>query len=65
MNSSFKWIIAVLGWMFLLSIFAVWKDADTHMGNGPISGFIRGAVVFGGIYWLYRWAKGSGDTKED
>lgn len=64
MNSVFRWIIAVIGWVFLLAIFGIWKDADARMGNGPVSGFVRGAVVFGGIYWLYHWAK-KAPAKED
>lgn len=59
MNSVLKWSVAVAGWVVLLIIFAIWKDADAHMGNGAVSGFLRGALVFGGAYLLYRWAKGN------
>ena len=64
MIPALKWIVAVVGWMVLLIIFAIWKDADTHMGNSPVSAFIRGVVVFGGGYLLYRWARG-GKPKEE
>lgn len=59
MNSALKWVIAVIGWMLLLVVFVVWKDAENHMGGGPMSGLIRGAAVFAGAYWIYRWVNQS------
>lgn len=39
-------------------VYGVWRDADRHIGGGFISGALRGALVFGGIYFLWAWAKG-------
>jgi hypothetical protein len=41
----------------LLIVYAVWKDVEKHTGGGFITGFLRGAIVFGGAYYLYKWAK--------
>ncbi|OGT88715.1 MAG: hypothetical protein A2286_07320 [Gammaproteobacteria bacterium RIFOXYA12_FULL_61_12] len=57
MNAALRWIIAVVGWLFLLIVYGVWKDVEKHTGGGFITGFLRGAIVFGGAYYLYKWAK--------
>lgn len=65
MNSAMRWILAVIGWAVVLIVFAIWKDADAHMGNGALSGFLRGIFVFGGIYAIYRWARNGNDKKTE
>lgn len=57
MNAGLKWIIATVGWLILLIVYAVWKDVEKHAGGGFITGFLRGVIVFGGAYYLYNWAK--------
>lgn len=57
MNSVLRWVVAILGWLVLFFIYGVWKDAERHTGGGFISGFLRGAIVLGGVYFLYRWAR--------
>ena len=57
MNTALRWIVATVGWLALLIVYAVWKDVEKHTGGGFITGFLRGAIVFGGAYYLYRWAK--------
>lgn len=57
MNTALKWIITVVGWLVLLIIYGVWKDIEKHTGGGFITGLLRGAFVFGGAYYLYKWAK--------
>lgn len=57
MNTALRWIIATVGWLALLIVYAVWKDVEKHTGGGFITGFLRGGIVFGGAYYLYKWAK--------
>jgi len=54
---SLRWIIATVGWVALLIVYAVWKDIEKHIGGGFITGFLRGVIVFAGAYYLYKWAK--------
>ena len=55
-----RWVIAIIGWLVLLLIYVVWKSVENHVGGGFITGFLRGGIVFGGAYILYRWAKNNG-----
>lgn len=57
MNPALRWAVAVVGWLALLIIYVAWKDYEKHTGGGFIAGFLRGAIVFGGAYYLYMWAK--------
>lgn len=57
MNTVLRWIIAVVGWLVLLIVYGVWKDIEKHTGGGFIAEFLRGLIVFGGAYYLYKWAK--------
>lgn len=59
MSNALRWIFAAVGWLVLIVIYALWKIMDRHTGGGFISGFIRGFIFFGGVYGLYRWAKGA------
>ena len=63
MNSILRWIIAVVGWIILLIIFGIWKVLDKEIGSSVIVGLIRGALVGGGIFFLYQWAKNNPDKK--
>ncbi len=57
MNSTVKWIIAVAGWIVLLIIFGIWKSLDKEVGTSAVVGGIRGAILGGGIFFLYQWAR--------
>ncbi len=57
MKSTSRWIIALIGWIVLLMIFGIWRSLDKEMGTSAIIGGIRGAILGGGIYFLYHWAK--------
>lgn len=57
MNTALRWIIAIVGWLVLLIVYGVWKDVEKHTGGGFITGFLRGVIVFGGGYYLYKWVK--------
>lgn len=57
MNTALRWTIAIVGWLVLLIIYSVWKDVERHTGGGLITGFLRGLIVFGGAYYIYKWAK--------
>ena len=59
MDSAIRWVVAAFGVLALLMVYGIWKDVDAHTGGGSfVSGALRGGLVFGGIYWLYKWAKG-------
>ena len=57
MKSTLRWIIAIIGWIVLLMIFGIWKSLDKEVGTSAIIGGIRGAIVGGGIFYLYYWAR--------
>jgi len=57
MNSKLRWAIAIFGWIILLLVYGIWRDIEKHTGGNLITAVIRGAIVFGGIYFLYMWAK--------
>lgn len=58
MNTALRWIIATVGWLALLIVYVIWKDIEKFTGGGGfVTGFLRGAIVFGGAYYLYKWAK--------
>ena len=57
MNSTVKWIIAVAGWIVLLIIFGIWKSLDKEIGTSAVMGGLRGAILGGGIFFLYQWAR--------
>lgn len=65
MNTVLKWAIAIMGWLALLIMYAVWKDVEKHTGGGFVTGLLRGLIIFGSAFFLYNWAKnGSGQTKQ-
>ena len=57
MNTALRWMSATVGWLALFIVYVVWKDVEKNTGRGFITGFLRGAIVFGGAYYLYKWAK--------
>ena len=54
-----------MGCILALGIYAVWKDYDRHHGEGFISGFLRGGLIFGGLAILWAWAKNSDEQPKD
>lgn len=52
----FRWGGFVVGSIFLIVLYAVWKDFDKTHGGGFITGFLRGMICIGGIIWLFYWA---------
>ena len=62
MNSKLRWAIAIFGWIILLLVYGIWRDIEKHTGGNLITAGIRGAIVFGGIYFLYMWAKAKTPT---
>ena len=69
MSSFFRWTIAIVGCVFLIIIYALWRDldkvAELSVQSAAISGGIRGAIIFGGIYLLYKWAKNKKETEKN
>ena len=57
MNSTIKWIIATAGWIVLLIIFGIWKSLDKEIGTSAVMGGLRGAILGGGIFFLYQWER--------
>ena len=57
MNSTLRWIIAIVGWIILLMIFGIWKSLDKELGTSAIIGGIRGGLLGGGVFFIYQWAK--------
>jgi len=57
MKSTSRWIVTIIGWIVLLVIFGIWKSLDKQIGTSAIIGGIRGAILGGGIFFLYYWAK--------
>ena len=52
MNPALRCAVAVVGWLVLLIIYVAWKDYEKYTDGGFITGFLRGAIVFGGAYYL-------------
>ena len=62
-SNAVKWTIAAIGIFALVVVFAIWRTIDQKTGGGFLSGALRGALVFGGIYFLWTWAKQSSGKK--
>ena len=63
MNSTLRWVVAIVGWIVLLIIFRIWKSLDKEIGTSIIVGGIRGGLLGGGIFFLYQWAKNNPNKK--
>jgi hypothetical protein len=70
MSTLLRWVIATLGWLLLLFVYVIWKsyganfiiDNDIALDDGrflmaAFSGGLRGLIVFGGAFYLYKWAR--------
>ena len=55
----FRWGVFVVGSIFLIVLYAFWKDFDKSHGGGFSTGFLRGLICIGGIMWLFYWASSS------
>ena len=64
MNSTLRWVVAIVGWIVLLIIFGIWKSLDKEIGTSIIVGGIRGGLLGGGVFFLYQWAKSNPVRKD-
>ena len=58
----FRWGVFVVGSIFLIVLYAFWKDFDKSHGGGFSTGFLRGLICIGGIMWLFYWASNPQNT---
>lgn len=67
MSRPLRWTIAAVGAIFLMIIYGIWREVEkrTALSEIPfVSVFLRGAVVFGGIAWLWSWARNGNSGRE-
>lgn len=70
MSTLLRWVIATLGWLLLLFVYVIWKSYDANFINdndiarndgrflmAALYGGLRGLIVFGGAFYLYKWAR--------
>jgi hypothetical protein len=53
MSTPVRWVLRVVGTIFLLLVYTIWRQLDAQLGGGFIGGFLRGAVVCGLMWWLW------------
>ena len=58
LNKPIRWTIFAVVCCLALVVYAAWKDLDRLYGWGFPSAFIRGAVVLGGLWVMWNWARG-------
>ena len=64
MRQMARWGILIGAFVVAAVVYGVWKQFDTEMGGGFISGFFRGAVVFGFLVWVWHATRKLGEKDE-
>jgi hypothetical protein len=57
MNTPGRWVLRIGGLVLAVLVYTIWKQIDAQLGNGFPSAFLRGAVVFGFIFWMWHATK--------
>lgn len=53
MSNAAKWIIRIGAVLVGTILYGVWRQIEREVGLGMLSAFARGAVVFGGLAWVW------------
>ena len=64
MRQLARWGVLIGAFIVAAIVYGVWKQLDSEMGGGFLSGFIRGAIVFGFLVWVWHATKKLGGKDE-
>jgi len=57
MTTPVRWLFRVGGFVLALVVYTIWRQLDVQLAIGFPSAYLRGAVVFGFIAWLWYATK--------
>ena len=61
-STPVRWLLRAGGLVLALVIYTIWRQLDRQFGNGLPSAFLRGAVVFGFLTWMWFVTKPAKDA---
>jgi TPR repeat protein len=65
MNKYKRWLIRIIGFLFVLLIYSLWREVDKETGGlFPGSALLRGALVFISLSWIVKISNAKSIDKE-